>query len=65
MTLGKGLAEMGWKAIDCVYLSEKRDKRKNNHVTNYMISIKSGRFLKYLRRYYLLTKGLCPVEMVC
>lgn len=26
ITLGKSLAEMGWEAINCVYLAEKRDE---------------------------------------
>jgi len=27
---GKGLAEMGWEAIICVYLDEKREKREKS-----------------------------------
>jgi hypothetical protein len=59
VTLGKSLAEMGWDAINCIYLSKKRG-RWENHVINHTSLLKSRRFLNWIRRMYLLTKGSAP-----
>jgi hypothetical protein len=59
VTLGNSLAEMGWDAINGIYLSKKRG-RWENPVIIHMSLLKCRRFLNWIRRMYLLTKGSAP-----